>query len=147
LKLGSLDPEKLHVNEPRAFWFLVGYLRDSDIPDGFLDEYCAVNQSRLQAKRSGINAKIAEMNDEEAGNFLDPWIDLPTLDQTIETEKFQVKFYSVSKRQIVFDDGEQIFYATFYRKGSSPPRYEHIPLGIPELERAIATFKKNRKVE
>jgi hypothetical protein len=72
LKLGSLDPEKLHVNEPRAFWFLVGYLRDSDIPDGFLDEYCAVNQSRLQAKRSGINAKIAEMNDEEAGNFLDP---------------------------------------------------------------------------
>lgn len=71
---------------------------------------------------------------------------MPTLAQTVETEKFLVKIYAVAKRQILLDDGEQIFYATFFRKGSNPPKYEHIPLGIPELEKAIRDFKKNRKV-
>lgn len=69
---------------------------------------------------------------------------MPTQISGKETPKHIVKFYRLNKTQTVIQTNDAIYYVTVLVKGY-PPRYEHIPIGIPEVDKAIAEFKKELK--
>jgi len=66
---------------------------------------------------------------------------MPTLVTLKETSRYKIKVYKISKRLILLDNDDTIFFVTI--RDNRVDNYVQIPQGLPELEKILKELKEN----